>query len=237
MNRIIKRLAVPLSAAAVLGTAGFAYMASNTVSTSLRRPRHGDRVRLHRLPMCTTRCTKHGQCSRWARPVRAVARNFASWRLPKRHQLRLVQGHAPTTQVSRRSPLHARRDASRRRPRHQLRRGRQRSLDLLMLTPVSPFSAIKADGRRLRRCRGRSDELTSGSWVGSIRTLPTEQLEDGLLQMPCERSDARSPRGSVVSVAPRDGVGLAIVGLSPDGARWNYLAPAAVGGPDLVRGH
>lgn len=31
MNRIIKRLAVPLSAAAVLGTAGFAYMASNTV--------------------------------------------------------------------------------------------------------------------------------------------------------------------------------------------------------------
>lgn len=34
MNRIIKRLAVPLSAAAVLGTAGFAYMASNTVSPS-----------------------------------------------------------------------------------------------------------------------------------------------------------------------------------------------------------
>lgn len=31
MNRIIKRLAVPLSAAAVLGTAGFAYMAGNTV--------------------------------------------------------------------------------------------------------------------------------------------------------------------------------------------------------------
>lgn len=34
MNRIIKRLAVPLSAAAVLGTAGFAYMASNTVDPS-----------------------------------------------------------------------------------------------------------------------------------------------------------------------------------------------------------
>lgn len=34
MNRIIKRLAVPLSAAAVLGTAGFAYMASNTVGTT-----------------------------------------------------------------------------------------------------------------------------------------------------------------------------------------------------------
>lgn len=34
MNRIIKRLAVPLSAAAVLGTAGFAYMASNSVDPS-----------------------------------------------------------------------------------------------------------------------------------------------------------------------------------------------------------
>lgn len=34
MNRIVKRLAVPLSAAAVLGTAGFAYMASNTVPES-----------------------------------------------------------------------------------------------------------------------------------------------------------------------------------------------------------
>ena len=34
MNRIFKRLAVPLSAAAVLGTAGFAYMASNTVDSS-----------------------------------------------------------------------------------------------------------------------------------------------------------------------------------------------------------
>ena len=34
MNRIIKRLAVPLSAAAVLGTAGFAYMASNSVAPS-----------------------------------------------------------------------------------------------------------------------------------------------------------------------------------------------------------
>jgi hypothetical protein len=34
MNRIIKRLAVPLSAAAVLGTAGFAYMASNQTATS-----------------------------------------------------------------------------------------------------------------------------------------------------------------------------------------------------------
>lgn len=34
MNRIVKRLAVPLSAAAVLGTAGFAYMANNPVETS-----------------------------------------------------------------------------------------------------------------------------------------------------------------------------------------------------------
>ena len=34
MNRIVKRLAVPLSAAAVLGTAGFAYMAGGTVAPS-----------------------------------------------------------------------------------------------------------------------------------------------------------------------------------------------------------
>jgi hypothetical protein len=34
MNRIVKRLAVPLSAAAILGTAGFAYMATNTVGES-----------------------------------------------------------------------------------------------------------------------------------------------------------------------------------------------------------
>lgn len=31
MNRTIKRLALPLGAAAILGTSGFAYMASNTV--------------------------------------------------------------------------------------------------------------------------------------------------------------------------------------------------------------
>lgn len=34
MKRYIKRLALPLGAAAVLGTAGFAYMASNTVATA-----------------------------------------------------------------------------------------------------------------------------------------------------------------------------------------------------------
>lgn len=34
MNRYVKRLALPLGAAAVLGTAGFAYMASNTVATA-----------------------------------------------------------------------------------------------------------------------------------------------------------------------------------------------------------
>lgn len=34
MNRIVKRLAVPLSAAAVLGTAGFAYMAHNSIDTT-----------------------------------------------------------------------------------------------------------------------------------------------------------------------------------------------------------
>lgn len=34
MKRYIKRLALPLGAAVVLGTAGFAYMASNTVATA-----------------------------------------------------------------------------------------------------------------------------------------------------------------------------------------------------------
>lgn len=34
MNRTIKRLALPLGAAAILGTSGFAYMASNTVGTT-----------------------------------------------------------------------------------------------------------------------------------------------------------------------------------------------------------
>lgn len=34
MNRIMKKLVLPLGAAAVVGTAGFAYMASNTVQTS-----------------------------------------------------------------------------------------------------------------------------------------------------------------------------------------------------------
>lgn len=34
MNRIIKRLALPLGAAAILGTSGFAYMAANNQSAS-----------------------------------------------------------------------------------------------------------------------------------------------------------------------------------------------------------
>ena len=34
MNRTVKRLAIPIGVAAALGTSGFAYMASNTVSTS-----------------------------------------------------------------------------------------------------------------------------------------------------------------------------------------------------------
>lgn len=34
MNRIVKRLAIPLGAAAIIGTSGFAFMASNTVSPS-----------------------------------------------------------------------------------------------------------------------------------------------------------------------------------------------------------